>query len=86
MSNWNSIDKHYEEKIIKIGSSKVRLTRPINSKTYSLSCPICNNVIGNVDDMTTMRQENSCNDCYLTYYYQHKEKWSKGWRPKLNNE
>lgn len=86
MNSWNSIDKHSEEKTIKIGNSKVRFTRPINSKTYSICCPICNNVIGNVDDMNMMRQENSCNDCYLTYYYQNKEKWSKGWRPKLNNE
>lgn len=86
MNEWQSIDNYNEEKIIKIGNNKIRFSRPINTKTYSLSCPICDSVIGNIDDMFMLKQENCCNECYLSYYYQNKVRWEKGWRPEVNNK
>lgn len=85
MCNWKKIDNDNEERNIKIGDTKIRFLRPINSKTYSLYCPICKNIIGNIDDMSMLKKENCCNDCYLTYYYKNKVKWENGWRPEISN-
>lgn len=86
MSEWNSLDKELEEKIIKITDNTLRFIRPKASKTYSLSCSICNNIIGTSEDMEMLKQEGCCENCHLEHYYKNKDKWEKGWRPEINNK
>lgn len=83
MSTWNKLDNSLEEKTLNINNINIRLVKPNDSVTYSLSCPICDNIIGSLDDMHIMRQENCCEECYLLYYYSNKEKWNNGWRPNI---
>tara|TARA_B100000963_G_scaffold173582_1_gene150992 strand:+ start:2743 stop:2997 length:255 start_codon:yes stop_codon:yes gene_type:complete len=76
-AKWNKIDK--ETETTKIG--KYRFIRPVNSKTISLDCPACKKLLNNVDDIESVKNNDVCEECFLIYYYQNKEKWEKGWRP-----
>lgn len=58
-----------------------KFERPINSKTIPLSCPCCNIMLNNVDDIESVKNNDICEQCYLIHYYSNKEKWEKGWRP-----
>lgn len=76
-AKWDKIDKDTE--VAKIG--KYRFIRPINSKTISLDCPSCKKLLNNIDDIESVKNNDVCEECFLTYYYQNKEKWKNGWRP-----
>ena len=85
-NNWSKIDDLLEEKVKKIAGKTMRFVRPIESKTYKLSCPICNNIISTSEDMESVKQNDACEECYLIYYYKNKDAWEKGWRPEINNK
>lgn len=76
-ANWIKLDKEFEELII----DNMRFIRPIGSISTSLDCPICKKLIATVEDVESIKKENSCEECYLLHYYPNKEKWEKGWRP-----
>ena len=76
---WYKIDKEFEEAIVK----GIKFTRPIEHDTISIDCPICRNLLSNVEDVKSVRENDACESCYLIYYYKNKDKWEKGWRPKL---
>ena len=59
INGWNKLDEENEEKIY----NGVRYVRPINKKTYSLSCKICNNVISSTDDMQSLKENDCCQYC-----------------------
>lgn len=74
---WKEIDKETEVCYI----NEVKFIRPINSKTTSLDCPSCKNLLNNVDDIEHVKEKDVCEICYLEFYYKNKEKWENGWRP-----
>lgn len=78
-SIWSNIDKEFEEAYV----MGVKFVRPIEHNTVSLDCPICKKLLSTVEDVTSVRENDACEECYLSYYYTNKEKWEKGWRPKL---
>lgn len=76
-NNWKKIDDENEELIL----NNVKYIKPINDELINIFCEICNNVISQQNDVESMRNNNCCSECFLTYYYTNKEKWQKGWRP-----
>jgi hypothetical protein len=76
-AKWNKIDKDTE--VTKIG--KYRFVRPVNSKTIPLDCPSCKKLLNNIDDIESVKNNDVCEECFLTHYYKNKEKWENGWRP-----
>ncbi len=54
-----------------------------NEETLSISCPVCNNLIASIEDVTSLKEKGCCEECELTHYYPNKEKWDKGWRPDI---
>lgn len=63
--DWIKIDNDNEEKIY----NNIRFVRPINSKTYSLFCEKCDNVISSTDDMKYIKSHNCCEFCYINNNY-----------------
>ena len=86
LNKWHKIDNSLEEKVKKVTGHTLRFIRPIDSKTYSLSCPVCNNIVSTTEDMESIKANDACEECYLIYYYKNKEEWEKGWRPEINNK
>ena len=85
-NSWSNIASNLEEKVITIHGNTIRFIRPLESVTYSLSCPICKNIISTSEDMESVKSNDACEECYLIYYYKNKEEWEKGWRPEINNK
>ena len=76
---WEAIDKETEVAFYK----DIKFIRPIDHKTLPVDCPVCKVLLSNVDDVSSVRENDACESCYLTHYYPNKEKWEKGWRPSL---
>tara|TARA_Y200000002_G_scaffold350601_1_gene328034 strand:- start:773 stop:1027 length:255 start_codon:yes stop_codon:yes gene_type:complete len=74
---WNKTDKNTEEATI----GAYRFIRPTNSKTIPLDCPVCKEMLNNIDDIESVKNNDVCEQCYLIHYYSNKEKWENGWRP-----
>tara|TARA_B000000557_G_scaffold92637_1_gene74914 strand:- start:1238 stop:1489 length:252 start_codon:yes stop_codon:yes gene_type:complete len=56
--------------------------KPINYETISYYCEICNSLIYTIEDVESYRDNKACIECFEKYYYNNKEKWDNGWRPK----
>lgn len=54
-----------------------------NITVIPLFCPVCSNVMRNFLDAQFYRKWGACSNCSITYAEGNKEKWKKGWRPKL---
>ena len=78
---WTKVSEDSEEAIVR----KITFKRQINSKTIPLECLVCTNYLVTVEDIDTFKNEKCCENCYLMYYYQNKDKWIKGWRPELKS-
>ena len=74
------------DKIKKFGDSLKKYTRRRPSKNEQenadwINCPSCKKLLNNVDDIESVKNNDVCEECFLTHYYQNKEKWENGWRP-----
>lgn len=78
---WKKIDKYTEEQT----KNEIRYIRPVNSVSLSIDCPCCKKLISTVEDVESLKQINACEECNIVFYYQNKEKWLNGWRPKLGD-
>jgi hypothetical protein len=56
-------------KIIKIG------------KTQLLTCPVCEFVLRNTDDVKSAKSEGACIECTINFKHLHIDQWELGWRP-----
>jgi hypothetical protein len=74
---WIDIDNKHQEVYI----DGIRYVRPSKVESVSHVCPSCNTLICTAEDISSIKKENACEDCYLRFYYTNKEKWEKGWRP-----
>jgi len=81
-SGWESIDSKTEEKNVGIA----RFIRPKVFDFCPISCGSCNQAIATVEDVNMMKKEKVCEQCYEIFFYANKEKWDKGWRPKLKSK
>jgi len=51
-----------------------------------LDCPVCQLAFSSKEDVFNYRQYECCRDCDLKYRYPNKERWDKGWRPKMKGQ
>lgn len=79
-AKWYKIDNNIEEANI----NNVKFTRPIEYKAVDICCSLCKKLVGSIEDVTSMKEANICESCYINYYYHNKEKWKIGWRPNIN--
>lgn len=78
---WFDAGNNEEEKIY----NNIVFYRSKNDKKLSIDCPVCKSIIYTIEDVQSLEAYSCCEDCYNTYCYPNKNKWEKGWRPKLND-
>jgi len=61
------------------------IAKPTRDNMYILSSMslVC---LATIEDVNMMKKEKVCEQCYETFFYVNKEKWIKGWRPKLKSK
>lgn len=77
---WEKIDKFSEE----LTKNGIRYIRPVGNKALSIDCPCCKKLISTVEDVASLKSIDACEECNIIFYHPNKEKWLKGWRPKLD--
>lgn len=60
----------------------VRYVIPEGYEKIDYYCKICSSLLYTVEDISCYKKNKACETCYDQYYYNNKEKWNKGWRPK----
>ena len=53
---------------------------------YAFSTSVSTICVPTIEDVEMMKKEKVCDQCYEMFYYTNKDKWNKGWRPKLKSE
>jgi len=73
-----------EKKILDIDKN-TRLVYPEDYTPSSKDCPICELTFRDSQDISCFKEWKCCTDCRDSYAWHNKEKWNKGWRPKIKN-
>jgi len=53
----------------------------LSESHVGLFCTLCDFIICTHEDIYNMRENNCCNECYLSFCQARKDDWSRGWRP-----
>jgi len=48
---------------------------------HSIVCPVCEYVLKDNEDVKSVRENEACYECVLTFKYAYKKQWESGWRP-----
>tara|TARA_A100001011_G_scaffold398806_1_gene504595 strand:+ start:96 stop:374 length:279 start_codon:yes stop_codon:yes gene_type:complete len=54
---------------------------PGNKKKIKMWCPVCTYVLVTSADVESVKVNNCCDDCWLTFGQMRRESWKNGWRP-----
>ena len=74
------------DRLITTHPSGFRIIVPKDSDpAISLFCPLCNCILSTGEDVSVCRELGCCEHCKERWYYSNKEKWSSGWRPKIES-
>jgi len=46
-----------------------------------ITCPVCEFVLRDIDDVKSVKKEKACSECTLNFKYLYINKWKLGWRP-----
>lgn len=77
---WKKISKGRIQK----ECSGFSIIKPENgNKPIPLFCPICANVMRNLQDAEYYRKWEACYECGTVYAEPNRNKWLSGWRPDL---
>ena len=63
----------------------IKIIYPKNYSTFPKDCPICKFSFRDAEDIKCFKEWECCTDCRDSVVYPNKEKWLKGWRPKIKN-
>ena len=72
------------KKIIK-DKGNIRVIYPENHFSLPKDCPVCKLTFRDSEDVKSFKEWKCCTDCRDSYAYHNKDKWLKGWRPKIKN-
>jgi len=48
-------------------------------------CPVCEFVLRDIEDVTSVKKEQACSECTLNFKYLYIDKWESGWRPTVKD-
>jgi hypothetical protein len=68
----------------KVDVNGIKISKKLLNRESLKSCPVCGEFSRkSVDDVYYVKYE-CCYKCYIQYVEDREDRWSKGWRPKLN--
>lgn len=75
--------KYFQKKRMLMSNIDIVWINESDEETLPIDCPVCETIIATQQDVSTLKNHGCCEECHLVYYYPNKEKWNKGWRPKI---
>jgi len=64
--------------------SNIRMKIIALGEEQPVSCPVCQFVLRDKEDVKSVRQETACSTCVINFKYVYSTKWSDGWRPSVD--
>ena len=52
-----------------------------NKKRVKLWCPLCEYILDGAGDIQSVKNNNCCEECWMTFGQMRQEEWNIGWRP-----
>lgn len=72
--------------VVTIIKDKIKITKPYGHKVVNKNCEVCGLTLRDSKDLACIEEWKCCTDCKDMYAYHNKEKWFKGWRPKIKSK
>ena len=77
-NRWHTFDKN---RIARHHKSGFLIIKPKNLSTVPFTCPTCNMIMRNSEDVSYFQKYKSCFYCATYLIIPNAERWKKGWRP-----
>ena len=60
---------------------RVEVVNKVGETERKIWCPVCEYVLRSMDDVRSVKDNNCCEDCWLTFGQMRQKEWKEGWRP-----
>ena len=77
--------KHHEEQQEKVDINGIKVSKKLLNRESLKCCPVCGSFPKKSMDDVCLSKFDCCNNCYIQYVEDRKERWLKGWRPNNGN-
>ena len=60
---------------------RIEVVNKVKDTSHNIWCPVCEYVLASMQDVRSLKDNNCCEDCWLTFGQMRQKEWKEGWRP-----
>ena len=60
---------------------KIEVIDKVKNSDRNIWCPVCEYILASMQDVRSLKDNDCCEDCWLTFGQMRQKEWREGWRP-----
>jgi hypothetical protein len=60
---------------------RIEVVNHVKGKQSYIWCPVCEYILTSMEDVRSLKDNDCCDECWLSFGQMRQKEWKEGWRP-----